>query len=135
VPLNFNFNFFCLKDILIVLLYFQKRRRNILAFGDGYLGDNLLLCQIHFLKDVCCDAWNNPKVCKHPTTVSYLRLEEGFIKLDVNGSSFRNPGRIGFGGLLKNSEGRLLMSFIGYRGFSSNLLPELLAIKYDLLMT
>jgi len=27
------------------------------------------------------------------------------------------------------------MSFIGYRGFSSNLLPELLAIKYDLLMT
>jgi hypothetical protein len=122
VPLNFNFKFFYLKDILIVLLYFQKRRKNILTFRDEYLGDNWLLCQIHFLKDICCDAWNNLKVYRHPTTVSWLRPEEGFIKLDVDDNSLRNPGRIRFEGLLRNSEGRWLMSFTGYEGFGSNLL-------------
>jgi len=82
-------------------------RRNILAFGEEYLGDNWLLRQIHFLKDVCCDAWNNPNmVSRHPTTVSWLRHEEGFIKLDVDDSSLKNQGRIGFGGLLRNFEGR-----------------------------
>jgi len=33
-----QFYFFYLKDILIILLYFQKRRKNILTFGDEYLG-------------------------------------------------------------------------------------------------
>jgi hypothetical protein len=87
-------------------LYFQKRRKNILTFRDEYLGDNRLLCQIHFLKDICCNAWNNPKIYRHPTTVSWFRPKEGFIKLDVDDNSLRNPGRIEFEGLLRNFEGR-----------------------------
>jgi hypothetical protein len=56
---------------------------------------------------MCCDAWNNPNVVsRHPTTVSWLRYEEGFIKLNMDDSSLKNPGRIGFGGLLKNFERR-----------------------------
>jgi hypothetical protein len=41
-------------------------------------------------------------------------------------------GIIGFGGLLWNYEGTWLMGFTSYAGFGSNLLPELLEIKYDL---
>jgi hypothetical protein len=52
----------------------------------------------------------------------------------VNDSSLRNPEKIKFGGLLRNSEGRWLMSFTGYGGFGSNLLLELQAIKYSLLV-
>jgi hypothetical protein len=82
-------------------------RRNILAFREEYFGDNWLLRQIHFLKDVCYDARNNPNVVsRHPTTVSWLRHEKGFIKLDMDDSSLKNPERIGFGGLLRNFEGR-----------------------------
>jgi hypothetical protein len=35
-----------------------------------------------------------------------LRYEEGFIKLDMDDNSLKNPGRIGFGGLLRNFKGR-----------------------------
>lgn len=82
-----------------------------------------------------CDAWNNLKVCRHPIIVSWLRLREEFIKLDMDNNSLRSSGRIGFRGFLINSKGRWLMSFIGYRSFGSNLLPGLLAIKYDLFVT
>jgi hypothetical protein len=47
------------------------------------------------------------------------------MKLDVDDSSLRNPERIEFGGLLKNSERRWLMSFTSYESFGSNLLPKL----------
>jgi hypothetical protein len=78
------------------------RRGNILAFREEYLGDNWLLRQIYFLKNMYCDAKNNSNmVRRHPIIVSWLRPEEKFIKLDVGCSSLRNPGRIGFGGSLK----------------------------------
>jgi hypothetical protein len=54
--------------------------------------------------------------------------------LDMDDISLKNPGRIGFGGLLRNFKGRWLMGFTGYGDFGSNLLPELLEIKYDLLV-
>jgi hypothetical protein len=43
---------------------------------------------INFLKDMCCGAWNNPKVVhKHSTTVSWLRPEEELVKLDADDNS------------------------------------------------
>ena len=69
---------------------------------------------------MCCGAWNNPKVVhRHLTCVSWLRPEEGFIKLDVNDNSLRNSTRIGFGGFLKHFKGRWLMGFTSYGGFGS----------------
>lgn len=43
------------------------------------------------------------------------------MKLDVDGSSFRNSERVGFGGLIKDMEGAWLVGF-----------SELLAIKHGL---
>ena len=44
-------------------------------------------------------------------------------------------GGLDLGGLLKNSEERWLMGFTGYGGFCSNILLELLRIKYGLLVS
>ena len=72
---------------------------------------------------------------KHLISISWLKPEEEYIKLEVDDNSLTNLGRIEFGALLKNSKGRWLMGFTGYEGFGSNLLPELLGIKYGLLVT
>jgi len=53
---------------------------------------------------------------------------EGCIKVNVDGSSFGNPGNAGFGGLLRNDIGVLLHGFSGSCGRASNLLAELSAI-------
>jgi len=61
-------------------------------------------------------------------------LKKDLLNWDADDNSLRNLERIGFGGFLRNFERRWLMSFMGYGGFGSNLLPELLAIKYVLLV-
>ena len=43
------------------------------------MGDNWLLYQIHFLKDVFCDAWNNLKVCMHPLLFHGLGLKKDLL--------------------------------------------------------
>lgn len=54
------------------------------------------------------------------------------MKLDIDESSQGNPRKIGFGGLIKNNEGKSLVGFTGFGGIDTNLLPELLAIKHEL---
>ena len=53
---------------------------------------------------------------------------EGVFKLNVDGSSFGNPGEAGFGGLVRGADGHWIFSFYGSVGFADNLLPELMAI-------
>lgn len=54
------------------------------------------------------------------------------VVLNVDGSSFGNPGRTGFGGLLREDDGTWIAGFIGYVGFSTNVHAELMAILYGL---
>lgn len=62
---------------------------------------------------------------------------ENEIALDVDGSSFRNLGRAGYGGVLRNSKGEWLTGFSGpiefAIGFANSLEAELEAIKHGLL--
>ncbi|PNX73497.1 ribonuclease H [Trifolium pratense] len=53
---------------------------------------------------------------------------EGTIKVNVDGSSFNNPGRSGFGGVLRDSNGNWLLGFSGFIGISTSLCAELHAI-------
>lgn len=57
------------------------------------------------------------------------------IILNVDGSSFGNPGRSGFGGVLRTSDGTWLCGFSGFFGISNNLHVELLAIMHGLKLT
>lgn len=56
------------------------------------------------------------------------------MKLDVDGSSQGNPGKISFGDLITDNEGKWPVSFPGFEGIDINLLPELLAIKHGLVL-
>jgi ribonuclease HI len=53
---------------------------------------------------------------------------EDFIKINVDGSTFGNPGNAGFGGLLRNNRGNWIHGFSGSCGRATNLLAELSAI-------
>lgn len=53
------------------------------------------------------------------------------MKLDVDGSSQGNPGKIGFGGIIRNNF-MVASSFYRFGGIRTNLLPEPLGIKHGL---
>lgn len=51
-----------------------------------------------------------------------------FVKVNVYGSSYGNPGRARFSGFLRNNCGDWITGFFGFCGLASNLYVELLAI-------
>ena len=71
-------------------------------------------------------------VQRDPIYVSWLRPDEGYVCVNVDGSSQVNLYMFRFGGLVWNNEGHWKVGFSGFCGFGSNLLPELLAIKHGL---
>lgn len=50
-------------------------------------------------------------VSEHGPKDPSVGVLEGYVKLDVDGSSFRNSERVGFGGLIKDMEGAWLVGF------------------------
>jgi hypothetical protein len=63
--------------------------------------------------------------------VSLQQPNEGFVKLNVDGSFLGNSGRICFGGLIRNNNGDWLIGFSCYT-VGSNLFLEPLVIKFGL---
>jgi len=59
---------------------------------------------------ICQVRWNPP---------------EGYIKVNVDGSSFGNPSNAGFEGLLKKDRGIWIHGFYGSCARASNLLAKL----------
>jgi len=57
------------------------------------------------------------------------------IKDNVGGSSIGNPGRSGFGGLLRNFQDGWIIGFTRSCGHTTNINVELPAISYVLLIT
>ncbi|PNX89138.1 ribonuclease H, partial [Trifolium pratense] len=60
--------------------------------------------------------------------VTWIPPLEGTIKVNVDGSSFNNPGRSGFGSILRECNGNWLLGFSGFIGISTSLCAELHAI-------
>lgn len=53
---------------------------------------------------------------------------EGYIVLNVDGSSIGNLGPAGFGGIFRDNDGSWMHGFVGSIGHANNLLTELLAL-------
>ncbi|KAL4283563.1 hypothetical protein GQ457_16G029270 [Hibiscus cannabinus] len=64
--------------------------------------------------------------------VSWSPPPSGTLKLNVDGAVTRDGGLGGVGGLLRNSEGKCLLSFSRHVGQVPPLLAEILAIKFGL---
>lgn len=107
----------------------------MVAYRDGYKGDQWLLRQIlHFAAD-CRVNWNGRDAARsNATMIFWQRPIQGFIKLDVDGSFIGNPGSIGFGRLLREWKDNWVLGFSGFTGYGPNLLLELLALKHGLLI-
>ncbi|CAJ2636315.1 unnamed protein product [Trifolium pratense] len=67
--------------------------------------------------------------------VVWTPLLDNCVKLNVDGSSLGNPGRSGYGGIIRNNVGGWLYSFSGFCGITTNLKAELLAIVHGLSLT
>ncbi|XP_004243166.1 uncharacterized protein [Solanum lycopersicum] len=68
------------------------------------------------------------KVCK----VAWNRPPEEWIKINTDGSAINNPGKIGAGGILRDTEGRLVLAFATSLGEGSNNQAEMEAAQFGL---
>ena len=58
--------------------------------------------------------------------------QNNFVKLNCDGSSLGNPGRAGFGGLIRRSNAEWVLGFSGHVQQADNLCVELLALRKGL---
>lgn len=68
----------------------------------------------------------------HEQLVSWPAPSLNQVALNVDGSSYGNPGRAGFGGLMRDHNGKWLIGFSGHVDFADSLEVELLAILHGL---
>ena len=54
------------------------------------------------------------------------------FKVNSDDSSFGNPGRAGYSGLLRNSDGSWIIGYSRHIGRADNLIVELLAVRKSL---
>jgi hypothetical protein len=81
----------------------------MVVYAEHYAGDGWLLRKIYEMEDDCV----NFLACSDGTSkvqrlVTWKKPDDGFVKLDVDGSLLGNPGRLGFGGLLRNDRSRMI---------------------------
>ena len=70
----------------------------------------------------------------HASPDSWSPPREGFFKLNFDGASKGNPGRAGFGGILRNARGQAVWVFFGYIGQDTNNSAELEGLLHGLLL-
>lgn len=51
-----------------------------------------------------------------PRTIAWQRPKATSVVLNVDGSALTNPGKAGFGGLVRNSDGEFVFGFYGSAG-------------------
>lgn len=66
--------------------------------------------------------------------VCWKRPDTGWIALNVDGSALTNPGAAGFGGIIRNHEGRFMLGFSGSVGWSNILYAELMGLLKGMLL-
>ncbi|KAK4344256.1 hypothetical protein RND71_037350 [Anisodus tanguticus] len=74
------------------------------------------------------DICSRVEICSHEiniTRVCWTRPDLGIAKLNTDGSSFGNPGKIGAGGILRDSYGELIYAFAASLGDGTNNQAEL----------
>ena len=119
--------------LFLSALWWIWRQRNCFAFENHYEGDVWLRRNIWRMAIDSHMAWGEDmKVTRETIQILWQRPPWDFVKINVDGSSLGNPGRIGAGGLIRASTRNFLVGFTVFAGVACNLLPELLAITKGL---
>jgi len=121
----FIFFFYSVKNELAGLWWIW-RRHNFNVFGDPNVGDDCLLRRTQCLAEECNLVWRGQQTLQTPmlTTVTWMRPDADFVKLDVDDSLLGSPCRIGLGGLIRTASDLFLVGFKGFAGIDYNLLPN-----------
>jgi probable phosphoglycerate mutase len=73
-----------------------------------------------------------PPKNRFPSPVTWLPPPNGFIKINFDGASKGNPGPAGYGAVIRNSEGEILILTAGYLGETTNNVAELTGLLQGL---
>lgn len=112
--------------------------RNQMVFEQNHVPLSSQLMQVLSLFHHINKAYGNRHVSTAaaignlPLQVSWIKPEDGWVVLKVDGSALSNPGKSGFGGLVRNADGEFLRGYYGSAGFTHIGHAEILALLHGL---
>lgn len=102
------------------------------VFNDTCWPSWLVVNKIKTKLDITLKSYGSVLHRAAPREVGWYPPSNDTIKVNVDGSSLGNPGRAGYGRLLKNRLGEWICGFSGSCGFADNLTAEVYAIIHGL---
>lgn len=110
--------------LLAIILWVQWITRNKLVFEHRVVPLSSQMMQVWSLFKDINNAYgiplDNMGAGRAPLDVSWQRPNPGGVVLNVDGSTLSNPGKTGFGGLVRNEDGEFLMGFLWECGHNSH---------------
>lgn len=115
-----------------LVMWVVWKARNLMVFEQKVTPVTTQMMQALFLLQDVSKAYGHESVASahipSPIAVSWKKPEEGWVVLNVDGSAITNPGRTGYGGLVRNKDGEFLVGFYGSAGISHISHAEMLAL-------
>lgn len=118
--------------VFVVICWSIWCARNEAIFANNNWSVWTILNKIRSHHDTITTVYGHSSLSRPTRMVQWRPPDDGAVKLNVDGSSFGNPGRSGYGGVLRNWLGEWLLGFSRSCGFTTNLTAELFAIACGL---
>lgn len=111
-------------------------RNSVYSRNSASSSDSEMLHRFHYLIASLGEAfpWQKRKE-RTPRFIHWTCPAEGWLKLNVDGSSLGNPGPSGAGGLLRDQSGVWKIGFSLHLGCRTNMYAELYALRFGLQLT
>lgn len=107
-------------------------RGNKVILSNNLVTDSAILYHIHQLIGDCSLVFNQSSPQKTERWVTWNHPDEGFVKINVDGSAHGMLNRAGFRGILRDHDGAWVARFKGFIGNENILLAELKAILHGI---
>lgn len=121
------------KSLFMSACWWIWRARNLLCMEDEHITIYQLKMEVYKLSALIHKIFTVTVPANEiGRWTSWHPVESSATVLNVDGSSFGNPGISGFGGVLRRHDGSWIYGFGGNIGFSSILQAELLALYHGL---
>lgn len=118
------------------VVWFLWISRNKKVFNNQDVQATTMLAQVLSMVKHIGSAFGLNQHIAHrlPKEVRWDKPDEGVCSLNVDGSAMTNPGLAGFGGIVRDSNGKFVRGFYGSVGWSDILHAEVMAIFHGLRM-